>query len=194
MADELSHDTLESRLKALRRNLDNPPSSDNRVDPLKVTRAKIFRTTAGALIAACQNNPDHPVALAFRKGMKGLKDNTEVNVHQVDVEALLDDKDVIMEEMPEVGADDEGDITRIVVTKKVGDKRKKVENAKAPSHAVTEVREIMQDAELARHQREAPLASSPSPSTTTSTTTSPPTTTSMPSGRPSNIDKSDSGK
>lgn len=146
-------DDLEERLAALRKNLKDPPM-DKRVDPLKVMRAQKFRTTFGSLRAAVESNPDHPVALAYAKALRGQKDTTEVTIDQVDLEALLDDLDVINEENPEVGEDEEGEITRIIVTKRIGEKRKPKEAATRPTPPMTETQSIMQDDEMARHTRE----------------------------------------
>jgi hypothetical protein len=147
-------DALEERLQALRQNVKNPPEAGKRVDPVKVIRAKMFKSTAGSLRAAADSNPDHPVAAAFRKGLRGLPDNKEVTVHHVDVEALLDDLDVITLENDEEGEDEEGPITRIVITKKLGKKREPLLKGNKPETGVVETHQLMQPDEIARHRRE----------------------------------------
>ncbi len=115
---------LTEKLKKLKKDLDsNAAGKTNRVEiePLKVNRARHFKTDASTLRAAIEANPTHPVALAFTKGVRGLPDNKVVTVEHVDLEALLDDKNVELNE-EEIEIDGDRHIAQV---KRLGTKRTK---------------------------------------------------------------------
>lgn len=70
---------------------------DNREQPIQrvgVREEPTFRITAGELRAACEANPQHPVAAVYRKAAGNLHDDYPLAVERVDLEALLDNKSV----------------------------------------------------------------------------------------------------
>jgi hypothetical protein len=87
----MSIDALRQRMNA--KSNANAPAQ---VAPMVVLHNAKFSLTAGELREACKNCPDgnHPHVAVFRKAVAGLPDNQTVTVDRVDLEALLDDKDV----------------------------------------------------------------------------------------------------
>lgn len=64
------------------------------VAPMHVHKNKSFACTVQELLMACEANPDHPNAKTFRKAVKGQPPQSTVRVDMLDLEAVLDDKDV----------------------------------------------------------------------------------------------------
>jgi len=87
MSDELKE--LQKRLKDEGTEDDGP-----KVHPLKVRDAKTFKLTAGELRKAIEANPEHPKSKAFTKAVRGIPAVKEIIIERVDLEALLDDKEV----------------------------------------------------------------------------------------------------
>ena len=87
-----------SKLDELRRRL---AESDAKVQPLKVRQAKLVKATAAELIAACEANPDHPVAAIYCKATYRMPPAKQIMVEAVDLEALLDNAEVVTEEVIE---------------------------------------------------------------------------------------------
>lgn len=96
--------------------------------PIKHIEEPTFKTTAGKLRRLVASNPDHPKSAAFRKAVKGMVDDYPVVVEQIDLQAILENRDVLNTEEERV-IDDE---KVIVHKKKLGAVLKKAAAAPPP--------------------------------------------------------------
>src|SRR5210317_1482120 len=67
-------------------------------DVITVHQGKNFRVRVGELKEAIKAHPDHPSAQAYAKGIRNLKDDHMLVVDQTDLEALIDGKEVLVNE------------------------------------------------------------------------------------------------
>lgn len=107
---------------------------------LPVQKARMFNLTVGQLRATCEANKDHPLAADKIESVKGMADHEEVICERIDIEAILDNKDVFIERRLQVI--DGKDVT--TVEKKLVDfKREEPNPAPAPAKvepaSVTEI-------------------------------------------------------
>lgn len=111
----MSVDKLKQRLKDAAEGRDRP------VAAMKVKANAAFALTAGELRGACDQNPDHPHAAIFRKASRPFDDSHRLVVDRVDLEALLDDREVVTteERVPH------GNTDVAVQVKTLGERRKK---------------------------------------------------------------------
>ena len=96
---------------------------------MNTIRNQTVRVTAAELGEACKLNPDHPVAAAYTKAIQNLRDDYSLAVEAVDLQCLLEDKEVCCETKVE---DVEGFGKVPVTEKKVGDSRKGKAKPKTP--------------------------------------------------------------
>lgn len=71
---------------------ETPPSSHRHI------RTKTVEATAAELVAASEANPDHPVAKEYLKATEKFRPAMSLFVDQIDLLALLDNKEVIRKE------------------------------------------------------------------------------------------------
>jgi len=96
-------------------------TSGKPVQPLKVNRIPKFKLTVSELKQVSKQNLDHPNAKVFLQAVRGFADDKEITVDRVDIEALLDDRNVIMETRIQPVSGEASDIK--VVEKKLGPPR-----------------------------------------------------------------------
>lgn len=68
---------------------------------MRVKEAKVSAVTAGEIRAACEANPSHPVAAVYLKAAKPFPDDATLHVEAIDLVALIDGAEVVIEEAVE---------------------------------------------------------------------------------------------
>lgn len=108
--------------------------ADN-LHPLSVRNNQTFKLTAGELLTACDTQPDHPNAVIFRKAVRNFPPTKDVVVERVDLEALLDDKEVEVKTTIEDHVDERGNKTgdKVRVERKVLGRSRTPRTATPPS-------------------------------------------------------------
>lgn len=103
---------------------------------MQVHRIPVIKTMVQELRAAITANPDHPVAVIYKAAIEKLPKNVKpervLNVEKPDLQALLDNAEVITERAVE---DVDGE-ARLVVTKRVGEPLKKSAKPARPPAAI----------------------------------------------------------
>lgn len=94
---------------------------------MSVHTAKGMKVTASEIRAACEANPEHPVAKIYGKAAKDRPDDYLLSVEVVDLQALLENREVTTEGGIEGGVK--------VTRKKLGPKIAAPEPEKAPAPA-----------------------------------------------------------
>ena len=69
-------------------------SGPTKIQPMMVREAATFKLTAGELLAACKECPDHPNAAIFTKAAEGMPPNNSVVIERLDLEAMLNGQEV----------------------------------------------------------------------------------------------------
>ena len=124
----MSADSLRQRMQAQDR-------GGGAAAPLTVYRTKKFRLTAGELLEACKSCPDqrHPLIAVFTRAVQNMRPQDDVVVDRIDMEALLDNKEVeLVEELqPASDAAVAGGGSVRVRTKKLVPRKSSVSSAAA---------------------------------------------------------------
>lgn len=93
-------DQLRSRLKDAVAGED-----DGNLAPLIVRETETFKLTAGELKAACEQCKDHPNAAVFKKAVGKFPDGKEVTIERIDLEAMLDGLETVIDQTVEDAED-----------------------------------------------------------------------------------------
>lgn len=101
---------MSDEIKGLKERLASKQS--NRVESVKVHEFRGFTLTCGELRKVCEGNPEHPIVPAFLKGIGNRPDTAELAVDRIDLEAVLDNKDVATENVPATGPNGRTTIVR----------------------------------------------------------------------------------
>lgn len=119
------------KLKALkaRSNVKDKKRRKPSAKTLHIRKAVMFSLTVGEMRAAVEANPDHPVAKVWACNLH-YPDDKEFHVEKMDLDALLDDRDIDTDMAP--GSDETGPLR--VRTKKLGGPRQRKEG-EAPREA-----------------------------------------------------------
>lgn len=80
-------------------------SEESKSDPLVVKRDRLFELTVQELRDTCELNPDHPLASVKKKSVAGMPYNAKVVVDRVDIEAILENKEVNVSRTTETDTD-----------------------------------------------------------------------------------------
>lgn len=96
--------------------LNSGKPADAAVQGVAVTKAPTMELTIGQLAKAVETNPEHPVAKACSKALHTLPSHTKVSMERIDVQALLENKDVKMQ----TGVEEFEGQPRNVITKSLG--------------------------------------------------------------------------
>jgi len=110
-------DALRARINAAK----EEGTSGKPVQPLKVNRIPKFKLTVGELKQVAKQNLDHPNSKVFLSAVRGQTDDKEMVVDRVDIEALLDDRNVLIETRIEPVSGENSDIK--IVSKTLGPPR-----------------------------------------------------------------------
>lgn len=116
----MDREAIRQKLAELRPNAGATVPTTMDVDPLKVWRTPGMEVSARDLKALAETNPKHPVAQSFAKAVANAPDNQRVTVHQIDLQALLEGKESIIDETLENGS--------IIMTKRIGGEWKESAN------------------------------------------------------------------
>lgn len=69
-------------------------SGPTNIQPMMVRESATFKLTAGELLAACKECPDHPNVPIFVKAAETLPENYPVVIERLDLEAMLNGQEV----------------------------------------------------------------------------------------------------
>ncbi len=90
------------------------------ISPLKEHREPMLAILAGDLKEAIAKNPEHPVAKVYAKAILFAAPSRQISVDLTDLQALLDNKSVVVEEKLEKQVDLAGNEQLVIVcTKKL---------------------------------------------------------------------------
>ena len=95
------------------KNLDSMVDLETPIPGMKVINDKVIKITAAKLKIALDSNPNHPVAIVYSKVVKKVPPECNMSVSRVDLQCLIEDKEVLLEE----------DSTGREITKKIGPTR-----------------------------------------------------------------------
>lgn len=71
-------------------------NAESRDSHVRIVKAEMFKLKAFELQAVLDKNPDHPASKAYAKAVKQLGKNDEVVVEKIDLEAMLQNKEVLV--------------------------------------------------------------------------------------------------
>ena len=87
------------------------------VGVLHVREGQMIEVTVREISAAIKANPDHPKAKDMALGIRGLPANQKLTVEQVDLEAILKNKQVVyikeMESLPQLPDEEQADVEQV---------------------------------------------------------------------------------
>lgn len=79
---------------------------------VEVVENATIKLTVGQLATAAEANPEHPVAVATRKSVKTLNPSQEITMDRADVQALLENKEVVLDTKIETVEGEPRNVTR----------------------------------------------------------------------------------
>ena len=91
----------EDLVKKLLSRMERDPNLENSLAPLIIHQGEMTKLTVAELAAVVDTNPNHPVAAVFAGVLRKHPVEATVHVERIHIEAIVDDKDVITDEVLE---------------------------------------------------------------------------------------------